>query len=71
VSLNVSPEKGSENKYSVTSVNDTIEKVHKPGNPKCKFGFFKSVEVMTTPNTNFQRYKAGCSVMMFYYLTRK
>jgi hypothetical protein len=61
----------SQNKHCVTLENDTIETEHKRGNPKFKFCYFKSVEVMPTPNPNFQRYKAGCSVMMFCYLTRK
>jgi hypothetical protein len=30
-----------------------MEKVHEPGNPRCKFCFFKSVEVMPTPEPKF------------------
>jgi hypothetical protein len=43
----------SQNKHCVTFENDTIETEHKRENPKFKFYFFKSVEVMPSPNPNF------------------
>jgi len=40
-------------KQNVTFKKETTQKVHERGNPKCKFCFFISVEVMPAPQPRF------------------